>query len=195
MAELTDAPAPLDASETARLTDFARACKAAARAVLLYPPAHPAIAATLGRIVSITGPPALTAPLKVRVLPDGLLLDERPPARGDAALTELAVLLHSHLIGEVTIHPGGDVEAWRTFLLLLGRTPESVRGDGGVARVWTTMAGRHVELREIDYAEVLRERAGGDPAVWKRVIANCLQGSAFELDEAGIKELLGIAGD
>ena len=37
MAELTDASAPLDARETARLTDFARACKAAARAVLLYP--------------------------------------------------------------------------------------------------------------------------------------------------------------
>ena len=57
------------------------------------------------------------------------------------------------------------------------------------------MAGRHVELREIDYAEVLRERSGGDPIVWKRVIANCLQGSAFDLDEAGIRELLGIAGD
>ena len=46
MAELTDASAPLDAAETARLTDFARACKAAARAVALYPSAHPAIAAT-----------------------------------------------------------------------------------------------------------------------------------------------------
>ncbi len=57
------------------------------------------------------------------------------------------------------------------------------------------MAGRHVELREIDYAEVLRERSGGDRAVWNRVIANCLQGSAFELDESGIRELLGIAGD
>ena len=50
MAELTDAPAPLDARETARLIEFARACKAAARAVLLYPTGHPAIAATLGRI-------------------------------------------------------------------------------------------------------------------------------------------------
>jgi HEAT repeats/PBS lyase HEAT-like repeat len=195
MAELTDAPAPLDAADTARLTDFARACKAAARAVVLYPSGHPAIAATLGRIAHITGPAAQPVPLKIRVLPDGLLLDERPPARGDAALSELAVLLHSHLIGEMTIHPGGDVEAWRTFLLLLGRTPESVRGDGGVARVWTTMAGRHVELREIDYAEVLRERAGGEPVIWKRVIANCLQGSAFDLDENGIRELLGIATD
>ena len=93
------------------------------------------------------------------------------------------------------MHPGGDVDAWRNFLLLLGRSPEAVRADGGIARVWTTMAGRHVELREIDYAEVLRERSGGEAAVWERVIANCLQGDAFELDEEAIEELLGIVGD
>ena len=57
------------------------------------------------------------------------------------------------------------------------------------------MAGRHVELREIDYAEVLRERAGGEAAVWAQVIANCLQGDAFDLDESAILELLGLAGD
>ena len=195
MAELTDAPAPLDARDTARLTEFARACKAAARAVVLYPTGHPAIAATLGRIAQITAAAAQPGPLQIRVLPDGLLMDDRAPARPDAALTELASLLHSHLIGEITIHPGGDVEAWRTFLLLLGRTPESVRGDGGIARVWQTLAGRHVEMREIDYAEVLRERSGGDPVIWNRVIANCLQGSSFDLDESGIRELLAIAGD
>ena len=195
MAELTDAPAPLDASDTARLTEFDRACKAAARAVVLYPNGHPAIAATLGRIAHLTAAAAQSGPLQIRVLPDGLLMDDRAPARPDAALTELASLLHSHLIGEITIHPGGDVDAWRAFLLLLGRAPESVRSDGGIARVWTTMAGRHVELREIDYAEVLRERAGGDPVIWNRVIANCLQGSSFDLDESGIRELLGIAGN
>ena len=195
MAELTDAAAPLDARETARLTEFARACKAAARAVVLYPSGHPAIAATLGRISSITAPGSQSGPMKITVLPDGLQLDERAPARADAALSELATLLHSHLIGEITVHPGGDVDAWRTFLLLIGRSPESVRSDGGIARVWTTMAGRHVELREIDYAEVLRERSGGDPVVWNKVIANCLQGSSFDLDEGGIRELLGIAAD
>jgi len=129
------------------------------------------------------------------VLPDGLLLEDRPPARADAAVAELATLLHGHLIGQLVVHPGGDVEAWRAFLLLVGRTPESVRADGGIARVWTTLAGRHVEVREIDYAEVLRERKGGESAVWDRVIANCLQGSVFELDEEEIKELLGIAID
>src|SRR6267142_2748879 len=133
---LAEAAAPLGAAETARLTDFARACKAAARAVVLYPRGHPAIAATLGRIAQITASASLAAPLRI-----------------------------------------------------------SVRPDGGIARVWTTMAGRHVELREIDYAEVLRERSSGEAAVWDKVIMNCLQGSSFELDEASIKELLGIALD
>src|SRR6184192_3022873 len=112
------APEPLDAADTARLMEFARACKAAARAVILYPAGHPAIAATLGRIAQITSPAALTAPLRLTVLPDSILLDDRPPARTDAAIVELATLLHSHLIGQLIVHPGGDVDAWRSFLLL-----------------------------------------------------------------------------
>src|SRR5439155_16471943 len=115
--------------------------------------------------------------------------------RPDAAIGELAVLLHGHLVGELTVHPGGDVGAWRTFLLLLGRAPDSVRTQGGIARVWTTMAGRHVELREIDYAEVLRERKNGESADWDAVVANCLQGDAFTLDEETIQALVEIAGD
>ena len=195
MEDLTDAQPPLNAEEAARLTDFARACKAAARAVVLYPAGHPAIAATLGRLVQITSSAALTRPLRIGVLPDGLLLDGRPALRPDSSIGELAVLLHGHLIGEMTVHEGGDLDAWRSFLLLLGRSADSIRTDGGIGRIWTTMAGRHIELREIDYAEVLRERTGGEAAVWKTVIANCLNGSAFELDEAAIGELLGIAGD
>jgi hypothetical protein len=195
MAELTDAQTPLSTEEAARLTEFARACKAAQRAVMLYPAGHPAIAATLGRIVQITSAAALVRPLRIGVLPDSLLLNERSMQRPEAAVAELAVLLHAHLIGQMVVHPGGDVDAWRSFLLLLGRSPESVRADGGIARVWTTLAGRHIELREIDYAEVLRERTSGETAVWTTVISSCLQGSAFELDAIAIGELLGIAGD
>src|SRR6266540_1851215 len=148
----------LDPVELLRLTEFARACKAAARAVILYPGGHPAIGSTLGRIVQVTSREAQPGPLTLKVLPDALLVDDRGPARPDAAIAELATLLHSHLIGQLTVHPGGDVDAWRMFLLLLGRTPESLRAEGGIARVWTTMAGRHLEIQEIDYASVLRER-------------------------------------
>jgi HEAT repeats/PBS lyase HEAT-like repeat len=189
------APAPLAPADAARLVEFARACKAATRAVVLYPSGHPSITATLGRIVQTTSPSALAKPLRITVLPDALLLDDHAPARPDAALVELATLLHSHLIGELIVNAGGSDESWRAFLLLLGRSPELVRAEGGIGRVWSTMAAPHIELREIDYAEVLRERAGGASAAWDQVIANCLQGSAFDLDEAAIRELLSIAGD
>jgi hypothetical protein len=195
MAAVQDAAIPLSPEESTRLVEFARAFKAAVRAVTLYPMGHPAIAATLGRIVDLTSTVRLDAPMRITVLPDGLLLDERPPSRADASMTELAELLHGHVIGAMTVHPGGDIEGWRSFLVLLGRSADAVRADGGIARVWATTAGQHLELREIDYAEVLRERQGGRAAVWDQVIANCLQGESFDLDEAALRELLEVAGN
>jgi HEAT repeat protein len=186
---------PLAPEDTARLIEFARACKAAARAVLLYPAAHPAIAATLGRIVHSTSAEALRQPLTLTVLPDSVLADGRPPARPDPSLAELATLLHDHLVGEIVIHPGGDLDAWRSFLLLIGRSPESVRAEGGISRAWTMLAGRHIDLREIDYTQVLRERTSSATATWDTIIKNCLEGTAFELDEEGVRELLAITGD
>jgi HEAT repeat protein len=160
----------------------------------MYPPAHPAITATLERVVEITSSPRLAAPLRLTVLPDRLLLDERVTARPDAAVTELAELLHSHVIGALTVNAGGDVEAWRSFLELIGHTPDALRAEGGIARVWATRAGQHVELREIDYSRVLREKKeGGKAASWDRVIAACLQNDAFALDEQALQELIEIA--
>jgi HEAT repeat protein len=188
-----ETPAPLAPQDAARLTEFARAFKAAARSVVLYPASHPAIAATLGRIVSLTSADSLPHPMTIGVLADALVVDGKAPARPDPAIAELATLLHDHLIGELTVHPGGDLDGWRSFLLLLGRPPDEVRAEGGIARLWTTMAGRHVEIREIDYAEVLRERKGGAAAGWDQVIANCLQGDAFN-DEM-VQALLEAAAD
>ena len=191
-----DRPAALAPEDTARLTEFARAFKAAARAVVLYPAGHPAIATTLGRIVAMTSAEHLTEPLRVGVLARGLQIDGRAPARPDAAIGELAVLLHDHLIGEITVQPGGDLEAWRAFLLLLGRTPESIRAEGGISRLWAELAGQHVALREIDYAEVLRERDAGAHAEWDQVIARCLQGDAhLDLSDEAWRRLIEAASD
>jgi hypothetical protein len=191
---VTDTPTLLP-EDALRLTDFARAFKAAARAVMLYPEGHPAIAATLGRIVSVTSASTLAKPMHIGVLADGLLLDGQPPSRPDSSIGELAILLHSHLIAELTVHPGGDITAWRAFLLILGRTPDEVRADGGIARLLSTTEGRHIELREIDYTEVLRERNGGHPAAWEHVIRWCLQGDVRLDDDAILRELLQIAED
>ncbi|MGE3507690.1 MAG: HEAT repeat domain-containing protein [Vicinamibacterales bacterium] len=192
---LTATPESLTPHETARLIDFARACKAAARAVLLYPTGHPAIAATLGRIVQLTSSAALPAPMRIAVLGRDLRLHGKAPGRTDSAIGELAQLLHGHLIAELTVHSGGDHEAWRSFLLLLGRSPEDSRSEGGMARLWTTQGGRHVEIREIDYAEVLRERAGGAAAGWADIIDDCLRGGGTPLDEHTRRLLLEASAD
>ena len=184
----------LGPEETARILELARACKAAARAVLLYPPSHPAIAATLSRIVQTTSAESMARPLKITVLPEELRVDDRKPARDDQAVTDLAVLLHDHLIGEMVIHPGGNRESWFAFLQLIGKSPDSIRAEGGIARVWTTMAGQHLELREIDYGEVLRERKSGHPISWDSIIKNCLEGMT-SFDDSALAELLGMAGD
>ncbi len=176
--------------EAARLTDFARAFKAAARAVVLYPDAHPAIATTLGRLVRLTTPPELTTPFRIEVKAGTLTVGGAAAPRPDAAITELAGMLHAHLIGELTIHPGGDLAAWRTFLRLLARPQDEVHAEGGIARLWTTLAGRHVDIREIDYAEVLRERTRGLDASWEQVVAHCLTGKAFDLPEELLQSLL-----
>jgi len=194
MADPQDRPT-LSPDDSARLLEFARACKAAARAVVLYPAAHPAIAATVGRIAQLTSGDQMRHPIRLTIGPDHLLMNEAAPARPDSAIAELAGLLHAHLIGAMVIHPGGDTEAWRQFLLLVGRSPETVRADGGIGRAWAALAGRHIELREIDYAEALRDRTGVESPAWEALIASCLQGDAFELDEAAIDALLAIVGD
>jgi hypothetical protein len=69
MADVSDTPPSLAPDEAVRVTEFARACRAAARAVVLYPDGHPAIAATLGRIVHVTSAAMLPAPMTMMVLP------------------------------------------------------------------------------------------------------------------------------
>lgn len=189
------APDPLAPEAATRLTEFARACKAAARAVTLYPDGHPAIVGALARLVDVAGRAAAGGPLAIGVLPEGLHLDGRVPQRPDAAIGELAALLHGHLIGELRIIGAADPQAWRTFLLLLARPPEEVLAEGGISRLWTATGGTHLQIREIDYAEVLRERESGSEATWDRIIASCLAGDATDLDEETLRALLEIAGN
>lgn len=182
---VTPEPEPLGPGDANRLVEFARACKAAARAVTLYPLGHPAIATTLGRIVSLTAPDQLASPLRLSVHTDSVLLDDRALPRPEGAVGELAALLHGHLIGELIVRPGGDLESWRTFLLLLARPTDEVRAEGGIAALWAAANGQHVEVREIDYAHVLRERNGSQSAAWQQIIACCLQGEPLPSGPAG----------
>jgi hypothetical protein len=191
----TAPPEPLSTEQAQRLIEFARACKAAARIVVLYPATHPAIQAALRRVAEggerLRGEGAAT----LTVLPDSVLLDGRAPVKPDSSLGELSALLHAHLIGELKLHGELSVTAWHTFLRLLARSPEDVRAEGGISRAWMASGGGPIELRLIDYAEVLRERSGGLDTAWEGIIANYLEGELSDLDDASMAALFDIAGD
>jgi HEAT repeat protein len=188
MAEPADRAA-LPPEAAARLVEFARTCKAAARAVSLYPAAHPAIVASLSRIAEATAALTQHRPCTIQVLSQELVTDQGSLPKPDPAVTELASLLHRHLIGRLTLNVGADAAAWRTLLLLLARAPEEVRADGGIAHLWATAGGPSIEITEIDYAEVLRERQSG-PAAIENILAAALSGGAALQDEATIESLI-----
>jgi len=190
MPSTTPTTEPMPAERSGLLAEFARACKAAARAVSLYPGAHPAIGGSLSRLVSAAARLTSDGRVVCSVHPDLLAIDGEAPVRPDPAIGELAALLHERLIGELTIQREADADDWRALLLLLARAPEDLLAEGGIGSAWAGTGRSHFEIREIDYAEVLRERAGGEKAQWDRIIAMCLQGDTSGLDERALGSLL-----
>jgi hypothetical protein len=188
------APAPLSPDATAKFAEFARACKAAARAVALYPGTHPAIGVSLSRLVQATQRLGGNAPFTLQVRASSLLLGGAAPHRPDPAIAELSEVLYRHMIGAFTVNPSADANSWRTLLLLLARTPEDVRSDGGIARLWATAGGPSLDLVEIDYAEVLREKQG-EAATIDQIIEAAIAGPQVQLDETALQALLAIVGE
>ena len=184
----------MSTDQSSALAEFARACRAAARSVSLYPRTHPAIQAALLRVTAAAGRLIPADDLVLTIHPDMLVIDGRSPQRPDAAIGELAVLMHERLIGEIRIERTATLEDWHAFLLLLARPPEELIAEGGIGKGWTAAGREHFEIREIDYAEVLRERAGDGAKEWDAIIRFCLEGSGT-LEERELAALLELVKD
>jgi HEAT repeat protein len=185
----------MSVEQSAVLADFARACKAAVRSVSLYPGTHPAIRAALARVSSAAARLTAAADVTLAVHPDVLAIDGYAPSRPDPAVAELALLLHERLVGELHIERAVEADDWLALLLLLSRAPDDVIAGGGIRQAWAATGRSHFAIREIDYAEVLRERAGSEGAAWDRIVAYCLHRDSASLDDRALTLLLEAASD
>ena len=79
--------------------------------------------------------------------------------------------------------------------MLLSRPPDEVRADGGIGSLWATAGGPSMEIVEIDYAEVLREKQGDAAAADRLDRRRACSGAQLELDDSGMRLLLDIVGD
>lgn len=184
----------LDFDGTAKLTDFARACKAAARAVTLYPSSHPAIRLSLGRLADAASHITANGPVTLGVVPDNLLMDGAAAPRPDQTVRDTAALLHDHMVGLITLHSSPDPDGWLPFLHILGKSFDEVRAAGGIGRLWGATGQRHLEIQEIDYADILRERSGNQESQWDAIIRACLDLDS-PLDDDALRELLEMCGN
>lgn len=185
----------MSAEQTAVLAEFARACRTAARSVSLYPATHPSIRASLSRVSAAAGRLVPASDITLSVYPDTLVIDGQTPARPDQAIGELAAIMHNRLVGALRVEQGADALDWHALLLLLGRPADELIAEGGIGKAWAAAGRNHFEIHEIDYAEVLRERAGGGTTEWDQIIAFCLQGDVGALDSDALTSLLDTLGD
>lgn len=189
------APETLDSGTATNLIEFARACRAAARAVNLYPAEHPAIQGSLARLAGICDRALVDGSWLLTVTPGQILLYGRALPKPDGGVSEFADLLHDHRIGQMSVHTGTDADLWLKFLRLLATPTENLQRQGGIARVWATTGGRPIEIQELDYAAVLRGGLTSDDASWSEIVRNCLRRDAVDLDEEALRLLADVAGD
>ena len=174
---------PLPAETAARLTAFARACKAASRAVVLYPAEHPTVSSALLGLAAAAETATASVPLSFAVTPDTLLVGGRHIEKPDAVVAELAALLHAHQVGQFIVQPQTDAALWRRFLTVLAVPPDQARLRGGLARLWSSEGQSAIEVRRIDFKELLHDRIRGDSATWEQIVAECLEGDRIALDD------------
>lgn len=186
---------PLSADTSSTLLDLARACKAAARVVSMYPATHPAIEDALARITTAGSRAVADGPFLITVMPDTLLVGGRALARPDQAVAELAGMLHAHSVGELNIVGPLEAPAWHAFLVLIAQSPADIRDEGGIMRAWEAGGGGPLEVRQIDYSEVLRERAGTENSDWENLLAAYLAGEQTGIDDSMLSTLLEIANE
>jgi HEAT repeat protein len=184
----------MTAEQSLVLTEFARACRTAARSVSLYPATHPSIQSSLARVTAAATRLTPAKDVTLAVLKDTLTIDGRMPGRPDQAITELAGIMHDRLIGELRVERGADGLDWHALLMLLAQSPEELLAAGGITKAWEASGRQHFEIRAIDYAEMLREREGPN-AEWDQILRLCLHGDVDGLDQAAIATLLEMLGD
>src|SRR5215216_2358238 len=176
---------------------LARALSAAARNWALYPPEHPAAAASLERLSETISKSVAGAAFTFGVTPKTLLVAGYPLPE-DQAVSEAARLLHDHDILQITFLGDADTPALHALLALLSRTAEQLRAAGGPERAWAAAPHTSIAIEQIDYEKILEDRdveheLDRRDDIWRSVVNSIVEGRTT-FDSVQQQRLLEIAG-
>jgi HEAT repeat protein len=177
---------------------LARVLSAAARNWGLYPPEHPAVAAAVRRLADTLRTTTGGAAFAFGVTPQTLLVAGLPLPE-EQPVVEAARLLHERDLLQISFLGDVPLDALHAFLKLLTTSAADLRRDGGPAHVWTQAGHAAIAVEQIDYEEILKDRAdaGAPPEkrddVWRSLVNSILQGEQ-QFNEAQQRRLLEISG-
>src|SRR5262245_8750478 len=171
MAQATAIP-----TEIVRLSvTLARTLSAAVRNWALYPPEHPAVAASVERLTATLREVTGAGPFAFGVTPDTLLV-AGVPLPSDQPVVDAARYLHDRDILQLSFAGPAPAPVVQTLLRLLTLDPAVVRAGGGPAAVWAREGHPGISIDQIDYEKLLEDRDGGFTAehrddVWRSLVA------------------------
>lgn len=190
---------PLSAEQSRGVSAFARSLVAAARSWGLYPPEHPAVRASVERLLGALTSAASGQVFAFGITPDTLLIDGIPAGGGDGPVAEAAAWLHQRDILRLTFSPDAPLPALQAFLSLLAQDVASVRENGGPARLWAETGHSAIVVEQIDYAHVLEDTdvphsARTKDDVWRSIVRVVIDRRPT-LDDTLQRRMIEIAGD
>jgi len=176
---------------------LARALSAAARNWGLYPPEHPAAAASLTRLSEAIGKTAAGAAFTFGVTPKTLLVAGYALPE-EQSVTEAARLLHDHDILQISFLGDPDTPALHSLLALLSRPAEELRAEGGPEKAWAAAPHTSIAIEQIDYEKILEDREVEHEVerrddIWRSVVNSIVEGRNT-FDSVQQQRLLEIAG-
>jgi HEAT repeat protein len=192
MAQATAIP-----TEFVRLSvTLARNLSAAVRNWALYPPEHPAVAASVERLTATLGEVTSDGPFAFGVTPDTLLV-AGTPLPSEQPVLDAARYLHDRDILQLSFAGPAPAPVVQTLLRLLTLDAAVVRASGGPAAVWAREGHPGVAIDQIDYEKLLEDREGGVVAgrrddVWRSLVAGLARGQR-EFNEEQQRRLLEIS--
>jgi len=184
----------------ARVLDFARAFRSAARAVGFYPPTHQTVVAALDQVAAAARAATADGPVCLTILPQAFLAGGVPIDTSETVVADFATLCHRHGVGAVNLDGRATPAAWQAFLALLARKPEEVRNGGGIQRQWRALRHTSPAILEIDFGALLRGKVGGDYLELAAVISHYLEtagvgGSILDDPCAALRRAIDTAAD
>jgi len=176
---------------------LARALATAARNWALYPPEHPALAASITRLSETISQTVAGAAFTFGVTPKTLLVAGYPLPE-EQSVTEAARLLHDHDLLQLTFLGDPEPAALQSLLALLARNPEELRAEGGPAQAWDAAPHTSIAIDQIDYEKILEDRnvdieVEKRDDIWRSVVNAIVEGRTT-FDSVQQQRLLEIAG-